>query len=101
MDIGFVWDEDKYQTVQRKHGVKFYETVSAFEDLNGYIAPDPAGHEDRWMWVGQTISGRILSVIYSEEELPLHRIITAFDADDRFITEYYERQGIPHENNRR
>jgi uncharacterized DUF497 family protein len=99
MDIGFVWDEDKYQTVQREHGVRFYEVVSVFEDLNGYIAPDPAGHEDRWMWVGQTISGRILSVIYSEEELPLHRIITAFDADDRFINEYYERQGIPHENN--
>jgi hypothetical protein len=36
MDIGFVWDEEKYQQVVVDHQVRFYEVVSAFEDRNGY-----------------------------------------------------------------
>ena len=54
MDIGYLWDEDKYKAVQRKHGVQFREVIFAFEDPNGYEIPDPAGHEDRWMRVGIT-----------------------------------------------
>jgi len=52
MDIGFVWDENKYREVQEKHEVQFYEAVAAFDDPNGFEVPDPAGHEDRWMWIG-------------------------------------------------
>jgi uncharacterized protein len=91
MDIGFIWDQNKYQVVVKEHKVKFYEVVSAFDDQNGYEVPDPSGHEDRWMWVGKTINNRILVVIYSEEDLPLYRIITAFDAERRWIDEYYQR----------
>ena len=47
MDIGFVWDENKYQSVQQKHGVQFYEVVSAFDDSDGYEFPDPAGHDNK------------------------------------------------------
>ena len=88
MDIGFIWDENKYQVVQKKHKVKFYEMVSAFDDPNGYEVPDAAGHEDRWMWVGRTVHGRILAAINSEEDLPLYRLITAFDAERKWIDEY-------------
>jgi len=91
MDIGFVWDEDKYQTTFERHNVRFYEVVSAFDDPNGYEIPDPAGHEDQWMWVGQTVNRRVLVVIYSEEDLPLYRLITAFDAEGRWLDEYYQR----------
>lgn len=49
MDIGFVWDEQKYQQVVDDHQVRFHEVVAAFEDPNGYEVPDPAGHADRWM----------------------------------------------------
>lgn len=94
MDIGFVWDEDKYREVQEKHNLWFFEVVSAFDDSSGYEVPDPAGHEDRWMWVGRTAQGRLLAVIHSEEDLPLYRLITAFDAEGRWLNEYYERQGI-------
>jgi len=31
MDIGFVWDEKKYQTVVKEHNVKFHEVVAAFD----------------------------------------------------------------------
>jgi len=94
MDIGFVWDENKYQEVTKKHDIKFYEVVSAFDDLNGYEIPDPQGYEDRWLWVGQTFKGRILAVVYSEEDLPLYRLITAFDAEGILLDEYKKRQGI-------
>jgi uncharacterized DUF497 family protein len=91
MDIGFIWDENKYQKVAADHNVRFYEVVAAFDDPNGYEVPDPAGHADRWMWVGKTMSDRVLAVIYSEEELPLYRLITAFNAEGRWLNEYYAR----------
>jgi uncharacterized DUF497 family protein len=47
MDIGFVWDEDKYLQVQTEHDVQFYEVVAACHDPNGYEIPDPQGHNDR------------------------------------------------------
>ena len=92
MDIGFIWDDDKYKEVQRKHRVQFYEVVSAFEDPNGYEIDDPAGHEDRRMWVGITAGGRVLAIVFSEEDLPLYRLITAFDAEGRLLNEYYRRR---------
>ena len=94
MDIGFVWDEKKYQAVLKKHNIRFYEVVSAFDDPNGYETLSPTGHGDRWMWIGQSVSGRILAVVYSEEDLPLYRLITAFDAEGRWLNEYQPRQGI-------
>lgn len=92
MDIGFIWDEDKYREVQTEHNVQFYEVVSAFDDPQGYYSPDPQGHEDRWMLVAKTFNGRILSIICSDEEAPLHRLITAFDAERRFSDEYDRRR---------
>ena len=92
MDIGFIWDEDKYQEVRRKHNVQFYEVVSAFDDPNGYDIPDPAGHEDRWMWVGITTGGRVLAIIFSQEDLQIYRLITAFDAGRRLRDEYDRRR---------
>lgn len=32
MDIGFLWDEDKYELVRREHDVAFHEVVSCFDD---------------------------------------------------------------------
>ena len=74
MDIGFIWDGNKYQEVQRKHNVQFYEVVSAFDDPNGYEIADPTGHEDRWMWVGKTGDNRVLAVVFSDEDLPIYRL---------------------------
>lgn len=81
MDIGFIWDEHKYRQVSTEHNVGFYEVVSTLDDQQGYEVSDPAGHEGRWMWVGKTVQDRVLVVVYSEEELPLYRIITAFEAE--------------------
>jgi len=94
MDLGFVWAEDKYEKVVADHNVRFYEVVSAFDDQDGYEVPEPAGHADRWMWVGKTVQNRVLVVIYSEEELPLYRLITAFDAEGKWLNEYNQRQRV-------
>ncbi|MBC8180689.1 BrnT family toxin [candidate division KSB1 bacterium] len=91
MDIGFVWDERKYDSVKQKHKVQFFEVVAAFDDPNGYEVNDPTKHEDRWLWIGKTPCDRILAIIYSEQDLPLYRIITAFEAEGRWIDEYYKK----------
>lgn len=88
MDLGFVWDEHKYRRVQQDHGVEFDEVVAVFDDEHGYESPDPAGHDDRFVVVGQTRQQRVLMVVFSEEDLPLYRIITAFDAEGRWRDEY-------------
>lgn len=92
MDIGFLWDEHKYGIVRKNHAVIFSEVVAAFEDEAGYEVPDPAGHEDRFVHVGRTATDRLLFVVFSEEDLPLYRIITAFDAKGRWIDEYFKGQ---------
>ena len=38
MDIGFVWDEEKYRYVVANHQVRVYEVVSAFDDQSNYSA---------------------------------------------------------------
>lgn len=94
MDIGFVWDENKYREVQEKHQVQFYEAVAAFDDPNGFEASDLSGYEDRSRWIGATATGRVLAVVYSDEDVPLLRLITAFDAIGSLRDEYYRRRGI-------
>ena len=94
MDIGFVWDENKYREVQKKHQVQFYEAVSAFDDPNGFEVSDLSGYEDRSRWIGATTAGRVLVVVYSDEDVPLLRLITAFDAIGSLRDEYYRRRGI-------
>lgn len=91
MDIGFVWDQEKYDEVRKKHNVQFYEVVSAFDDNCGYDAPDPQGHPERWMYVGRSITDRVLVIIYIAEGEEFHRLITAFDAKGEVLNEYNKR----------
>jgi len=86
-DIGFVWDEDKYDLVQTDHGVTFAEVVEALSDPRAMETFDPQGHHDRYMVVGAS-RDRVLQVIYSDDELPLVRLITAFDANSHWRNEY-------------
>ncbi len=90
----YVWDEKKYRIVQEKHKVEFYEVVSAMNDPEGFEEPDLASDDERWIWVGQTVSNRVLFIVYSEEDLPLYRLITAFDAEGRWHDEYNKRERV-------
>ena len=92
MDIGYVWDETKYKKVLSEHNVQFYEVVAAFADPGGFETPSPVEHEERWRWLGRTPWGRLLMIIFTVEEAPLYRIITAFDAEGKWVEEYYGKQ---------
>ena len=89
MDIGYVWDEHKYDRVQEKHDVRFVEVVDVFEDARALHGPDPGGNPNRRMVVGKTPGGRVLQVIYTDEDAPLARIITAFEASQEWRDEYF------------
>ena len=88
MDIGYVWDEQKYDRVSRKHGLRFGEVIDIFEDPRALYEADPQGHLERQMAVGQAHKGQILQVIFSYEDAPLIRIITAFEASEAWRDEY-------------
>ena len=86
MDIGFVWDETKYKKVLAEHDVKFYEVVAAFDDPQALDIPDPAeSQEDRWLLIAMTPWGRLLAIVFTEQDAPLRRLVTAYD-------KYYRRR---------
>lgn len=88
MDTGYVWDEDKYDRVRDEHGVSFGEVVDVFEHPRTLYEADPQGQLERQMAVGETRDGRILQVIFTYEDAPLVRIVTAFDASEDWRDEY-------------
>ena len=90
-DIGYLWKEKKCNEVKEKHDVDFWEVVETLEDINGFEEEDPQKNEGRYMFVGSTREGRVLQVIYSEEEMPVIRIVTAFDADKYWSRVYEDR----------
>ena len=91
MDSGFVWDEEKYELVKSKHDVCFWEVVSAFDDLRFCEQPHDE-YEDRMIAVAKTVNDRVLLVIYSDEDLPLFRLITAYDAPAYWLEVYNEQR---------
>ncbi|QDG52164.1 BrnT family toxin [Persicimonas caeni] len=88
MDIGYVWDEHKYEQVRDKHSVDFGEVVDVFEGKLTLYEEDPQGNPERLMAVGQTRSGRVLQVIFTDEDAPLVRLVTAFDASKEWEYEF-------------
>ena len=87
-DAGYLMDEEKLAQVLAKHGVEFIEILEACEDPHCMMAPDPQDHPERYLIVGQTRVGRLLEVICSDEELPIVRLVTAFDADPKWRRDY-------------
>ena len=91
-DAGYVWNKSKYEEVRQKRGIRFYEVVSALENEVFLDVPHEL-HEDRFVIVAYTMTEtkRLLVIVVSEEEQPINRIITAYDAEGRFLDEYKER----------
>lgn len=87
-DVGYLMDEGKLQRVTEAHSVTLSEIVEGCEDPQHLADIDPQGNPERYMIVGRTKNGRILQVLCSEEEAPAVRLITAFDANSFWRTEY-------------
>jgi hypothetical protein len=68
MDTTFEWDESKASMNEQKHGVSFEEAVTVFEDQFSLTIVDEAHSEaeNRFVDIGESSSGRLLVVVYTE-----------------------------------
>ena len=64
----FEWDETKAKENLRDHHVDFDEAETVFDDLLSITIPDPDHSEDeeRFVDIGESDSGRVLVVSYTE-----------------------------------
>ena len=61
----YQWDPDKAKSNQKKHGVRFADAVSVFEDENAITIEDEHETESRFITIGRDILLRILVVVYT------------------------------------
>ncbi len=66
--MDFEWDNAKAELNKRKHGVSFLEAMTVFADwftLTGYD-PDHSDHEDRYITMGVSATGRLLLMSHTD-----------------------------------
>ena len=76
--LRFVWDPKKDAANERKHGLSFQAATAAFQDPFAVLHDDPdhSDGERREILVGHDAVGRLLLVVFTEQEDRI-RIITA------------------------
>jgi len=64
----FEWDPEKARPNLAKHGVSFEEAMRAFLDPLSVtiLDPDNSESEDRFVLIGQSLSGRLLVVVHTD-----------------------------------
>jgi uncharacterized DUF497 family protein len=72
----FAWDPQKAARNVRKHGVTFEEAATAFGDPLAFVVTDTL-HSDRMLIVGETVTARLLVVVFVETSNEVVRIISA------------------------
>ena len=74
----FEWDSAKAAANAAKHNLTFEEAATAFGDPLSITIPDPdhSHTEDRFVLLGETLSGTLVVVVYAEREDNV-RIISA------------------------
>lgn len=75
----FEWDPTKDQRNQEKHGIRFKEATTVFDDeLQVTIRdPDHSIGERRYVTIGLSIEGRLVVVSHTEDDDDRIRIISA------------------------
>jgi uncharacterized DUF497 family protein len=61
----YQWDPNKAKSNLKKHGVRFADAVSVFEDENAITIEDEHESENRFITIGRDILLRILVVVYT------------------------------------
>jgi uncharacterized DUF497 family protein len=66
----FEWDSEKATANLSKHGVSFDEARTVFDDPQyvDFYDPDHSDEEHRYIIIGQSGSGRLLMVSYTERD---------------------------------
>jgi uncharacterized DUF497 family protein len=77
----FEWDPRKARLNLAKHRVSFEEATTAFRDPLSATAPDPdhSIRENRFVTLGMSSAGRLLTIFYAERSESI-RIISARNA---------------------
>ena len=88
----FEWDEKKASRNLIKHAVSFEEAVTVFGDPFSDTFPDPdhSHHEQRFIIIGASESGKILVVAHTDDGA-IVRIISARDATSGERKSYEEK----------
>jgi uncharacterized DUF497 family protein len=91
--VGFEWDAEKAEANFAKHGVRFTESLSVFDDDLAITVPDDASNpiERRFVSIGTGAKGRVLVVVYSWRRTNI-RIISARRAETHERAEYEEKR---------
>jgi len=85
----YQWDPNKAKSNLKKHGVRFADAVSVFEDEDAITIEDAHESENRFITIGRDILLRILVVIYTFRG-HIIRIISARKATARERKMYEE-----------
>ncbi len=91
--MGFEWDPEKARANFAKHGVRFTESLSVFDDDLAITVPDDASDpiERRFVSIGTGAKGRVLVVAYSWRRTNI-RIISVRRAETHERAEYEEKR---------
>lgn len=94
MDLRFEWDEAKAAANLDKHGISFDEAQSVFGDPDTITLFDDqhSDVEDRFIDIGRSANGRILVVVYTENETRI-RLISCRRATPKERRQYDQRHG--------
>lgn len=86
-----MWDEQKEEWNLKKHGIGFEDATEVFGDTQRIEWYDERGFygEDRYVTIGATRGGDLLTVVYTERKRKL-RLISARRANSREIRFYDE-----------
>ena len=89
--MDFEWDETKAESNYRKHGVRFSESITVFEDDYALtIVDDESDQEERrFVSIGVGVKGRVLVVVYSYRGVNI-RVISARLAEAHECSQYEE-----------
>ncbi len=91
----FEWDPNKYDSNIKKHRVSFDDAILVFSDpvIHLVSADYEDRDEERWGAISRVPGGRgrILFVIYTDRVPDIRRIISARNADQEEINDYYSR----------
>ena len=76
-----------------RHGVSVPEAEQVLENNPAEIAYQLVDDEPRYLVVGPTISGRFLTIPYTERSTKV-RVITAWDSTEREEAVYWKEKGL-------
>jgi uncharacterized DUF497 family protein len=74
--MGYQWNSVKAGANRRKHGVRFADAVTVFDDERAITIDDDYPDEERFVTIGLDANGILLVVVYTYREDDI-RIISA------------------------